>query len=125
MRYLLDTHVLIWWFSNPDLLHQNTRKIISDIKNIVYVSSVSTWEIVIKVSLGKLKMPNKIFSLIKEENFFELPVLIAHTMELANLHSHHADPFDRLLIAQAKSENLTLITKDKDVKKYDISCLEA
>lgn len=125
MAYLLDTHVLIWWFLEPKSLHENTQAIISNIKNPIYVSSATTWEMIIKISLGKLKVPPKIFGLITEEHFLELPILIAHTLELAKLPNYHNDPFDRLLIAQAKSENFTLITNDQNIKKYDISWIEA
>lgn len=125
MTYLLDTHVLIWWFLEPKYLNKNTQSIISNIKNTIYVSSASTWEMIIKISLGKLKVSPKIFNLIKEEHFLELPISISHTLELSKLPKYHNDPFDRLLIAQAKLENCTLITKDQNIKKYDISWIDA
>lgn len=125
MEYLLDTHALLWWFSNPRLLSEESRNIIHDTRNLIFVSSVSTWEIVIKRSLGKLKVPNRIFELIQEEHFYELSISIAHTKALATLPDHHHDPFDRLLIAQAITEDFTLITRDKVMKKYALSIVEA
>jgi PIN domain nuclease of toxin-antitoxin system len=124
MTYLLDTHVLLWWFDNPKLLSREARDVISDAQTLVHVSSVSAWEIVIKKSLGKLKVSDRIFFLI-EENFTELPVTIAHAQELAALPPHHADPFDRLLIAQARYEEATLITRDKQFEKYGIPLINA
>ena len=104
MTYILDTHILLWWFTDPSKLSPKAQMIIEDRNKLVFVSSVSTWEIIIKKSLGKLEVPSKIFSLIEKESFQELPVTISHTKELEKLPRHHNDPFDRLLIAQAIKE---------------------
>jgi len=125
MTYLLDTHVLLCWFDNPKRLSHEARDVISDARALVYFSSVSAWEIVIKKSLGKLKVSNRLFSLIEEESFTELPVTIAHAQELETLPLHHADPFDRLLIAQARYEKVSLITRDKQFEKYGIPLIRA
>lgn len=125
MEYLLDTHALLWWFSNTYLLSEESRNIIHDTRNLIFVSSVSTWEIVIKRSLGKLKVPNRVFELIQEEHFYELPISIAHTRALAKLPPYHHDPFDRLLIAQAIAESFTLITRDKVMEKYPLPIVKA
>lgn len=115
----------LWWFNDPKQLSSQAREIISDIENIVLVSSVSTWEIVIKKSLGKLQVPDVIFELIDKENFLELPITIAHTKILSKLPRHHEDPFDRLLIAQAILGKAALITRDKVIEKYPITVIRA
>jgi len=125
MVYLLDTHTLLWWFSDPNTLSDKARSIIENPKNVIFISSVVTWEIVIKKSLDKLKIPNKFFELIKEGQFQELPIMIEHTQALASLPPHHNDPFDRLLVAQAKSENGTILTRDRTIMKYDVKTIKA
>ncbi len=123
--YILDTHVLLWWFEDPQKLSSQSRTIIENPKCFIYLSSVVTWEISVKAALGKLDVPDKLFDLIKEGQFHELPVSIAHTQVLRALPSHHSDPFDRLLVAQALAENSTLITRDAMVQKYDIDTIKA
>ncbi|MBI4600123.1 type II toxin-antitoxin system VapC family toxin [Candidatus Uhrbacteria bacterium] len=118
MTYLLDTHILLWWFDDPSQLAQKAQMIIRDPHTLIFVSSVSTWEIVIKKALGKLRVSDRIFSLIAEENFTELSITVAHTQMLEKLPAHHNDPFDRLLIAQALCEKATLISRDGVFKKY-------
>lgn len=118
MIYLVDTHVLLWWFDNPAKLSHDARSTIQSSQNAIYVSSVSAWEIIIKKQLGKLTVPDRIFSLIAQENFIELPITIQHTRALEALPLHHSDPFDRLLIAQARAEKATIITRDSAFKKY-------
>ncbi len=122
--YLLDTHVLLWWFNDPARLTPKARGVIEDGASTVFVSSASTWEIVIKRSLGKLVAPDRIFDLV-ETYFSELPITITHTKALANLNRLHDDPFDRLLIAQALADRLTLITSDKRIRQYDVRTLAA
>ncbi len=123
--YLLDTHVLLWWFSDPALLSERARDIIADEANTLLVSSVCTWEIVIKRALGKLEVPDEIFDLIPQEGFVELPVTIAHTKTLASLPRYHTDPFDRLLVAQSEYENTPMISRDERMQEYPISIVEA
>lgn len=122
---LLDTHVLLLWFDNPHRLSSEARTLIGTAANAIFVSSVSTWEIIIKKSLGKLRIPDHIFTLITEEHFIELPVTIAHTRALEKLPAHHADPFDRLLIGQAKHEHMTMITRDAVFAQYGIPLIRA
>lgn len=124
MRYLLDTHALLWWVSEPALLSKEALAVLEDGNTTVYVSAVSAWEIVVKRALGKLDVTDKIFDVI-EEQFVELPVFIAHTKTLAKLPSHHKDPFDRLLIAQAKTEGMTLISRDTEFVRYKVPLLVA
>jgi PIN domain nuclease of toxin-antitoxin system len=124
MEYLLDTRVVLLWFDDPAKLSPKARDIIQDGNNRIYVSSAITWEIAIKHSLKKLQISADIWRLIAQ-NFSELPITIAHTRGTSELKFHHTDPFDRLLIAQAKLENLTLVTRDPYIGKYPVSTLHA
>ena len=118
MRILLDSHFFYWLFYDQRKLPSAARTILDDADS-VFVSAVSLWEIAIKVRVGKLKadIPELISSL-EAANLLELPVLARHTPIVSVLPLHHADPFDRLLIAQAMSEPLHLITTDPLLKQY-------
>lgn len=118
MKYILDTHVLLWWMADDSKLDQNKRQIISDRKNIIFISAVNAWEIEIKRELGKLKIPKNFYEIIKSQSFTELPIKIEHTIALQNLEKHHADPFDRLLIAQSLVERCILLSSDLILKRY-------
>jgi len=123
-RYLLDTHSAIWFFNGDDSLSENAKKIILNTSNIKYVSVVSAWEIAIKVSLGKLDFRGKVAGFINdiERNGFILaPIKPTHLTTLETLPMHHRDPFDRLLIATAIAEQMTLITTDENTPKYEVS----
>lgn len=123
-KYLLDTHVLLWWFSADSQLGNSARKQIAS-ANQIYCSVASYWEMVIKESLGKLKFPKKLFATLGKNGILILPIEAQHVLELQSLPTIHKDPFDRMLIAQALSEKLVLITGDKNIKKYQINTLEA
>lgn len=126
MNLLLDTHTVIWSLTNPLEVSQNPRQLIESLENKCFVSIGSLWEMAIKSSLGKLELPhgiNPFFKLIPEAGFELLPISINHVLEVHGLPFHHKDPFDRMLIAQAKSENLTVISKDPEFKKYDINVI--
>lgn len=126
MRYLLDTNILIWWLNDDKNLSQTARKIIKDPRNTIFISSVSTWEITLKESKNKIIIPNNLHQTLTDSNFIQLPINIKHTFEISKLKPIHQDPFDRLLLAQAKLENLTLLTHDKLLTKYkDIKVKEA
>lgn len=125
MNLLLDTHVLLWCFTNSKQLTATVREKIVDGKNLVYVSAVSSWEIAIKKSLGKLQAPDNLEEMMQRNRFRELTISISHTLLVGNLPALHQDPFDRLLIAQAKHEGFTLVTHDKRLKAYDVSILGA
>ena len=125
LNLLLDTNTFLWSISDESSLSNDAREAIIDPKNRVFVSAASTWEIVIKKSLGKLKAPNDLDEQITKHGFEMLPITINHTMELANLEKIHNDPFDRLLISQAKFESLTFITRDKLNLRYDIKSIIA
>ncbi|MBL7777640.1 MAG: type II toxin-antitoxin system VapC family toxin [Chitinophagales bacterium] len=126
MQYLVDTHIVLWAISNEELLSGTVRDVLTDTKNELYLSVVSEWEIAIKLSLGKLQLNGTLAQLlakIDELGFKELPIRRAHSTALIQLPFHHRDPFDRLLIAQAKTEGLTLVTGDANFKNYELELL--
>lgn len=123
MRLLLDTHVLIWFDSGARLSPVATRAIAEAAE--VYVSAVSGWEIAIKAALGKLTTNRTVAEACEEAGILELPILLRHTAALAALPPHHRDPFDRMLIAQAMTEGLTLVTRDRALAAYDVGILRA
>lgn len=118
MRFLLDTHLLLWWLSNSQLLSSEARQLIGDPNNTVFVSAVSIWEVWLKSSIGKLRVPSGFAQKLALEPFESLPLRAAHTPAVALLEWYHRDPFDRMLIAQASSENLILLTADKALGAY-------
>jgi PIN domain nuclease of toxin-antitoxin system len=118
MRLLLDTHIFLWAVSGSSQLKLPARRLISSADG-VFVSSASIWEIAIKARLGKVSAdPNELVLAIERSGFQELPVRGVHAALVANLEAHHHDPFDRLLVAQAMSEPLNLLTADAALKPY-------
>jgi PIN domain nuclease of toxin-antitoxin system len=124
-RLLLDTHVLLWWLSDDPQLGQTTRQVIADPRNDVYISAASSWEISIKRSLGKLSAPEDMDSIIDNEGFDKLPISLFHGDQAGMLPGHHKDPFDRMLIAQAQSEGLVMVTNDEKITRYGIRVMDA
>jgi len=123
-RLLLDTHALIWALSNPRRLPPGVAADIRNPESDVYVSAASTWEIAIKSALGKISADlAAIVTAARAADFEELPVTIAHTQQLRALPAHHRDPFDRLLVAQALAEGLTIVTHDQSIAAYSVSRL--
>jgi len=125
MKLLLDTHALLWWLEDSSELSAAARAEISEPRNLVYVSAVSLWEIVIKRSLGKLDMPDDWVDSVREEPFRRLEVTWEHAIHLGTLPPFHRDPFDRLLISQAAVEGLVLVTRDGVCESYGIATLKA
>jgi PIN domain nuclease of toxin-antitoxin system len=123
MKLLLDTQALLWWLAESHQLGRVARSILADGGNTVYVSAVSVWEMEIKRALGKLCAPDNIEETMAAERFLELPVRIAHTTALRDLPSVHRDPFDRLLVAQARVEGLSLVTSDPVFERYGVSLI--
>ena len=118
MRLLLDTHVLLWVLAGSTRIKGITGRLQSD-DNEVYFSVASLWEIAIKSGIGKLDYKtDEVRSAALASGFLELPVLGAHVEALTGLADHHRDPFDRLLVAQAASEPMVLLTADDKVAKY-------
>lgn len=126
MNLLLDTHALLWALAEPRRLPERSAAAVAEPRNSVYVSAVSTWEIAIKMGLGRLEgSPGEIEEAIRAIGFSELPVSIAHSLAVHELPSHHRDPFDRLLIAQALAEGMTLVSGDPAVALYPVHTLWA
>ena len=125
MNLLLDTHSLIWLLSDSHKLKPAARSAIQDRFNLVYVSAASTWEVEIKRAMGKLDIPKNFRQTMEKMQLMELSISIEHSESLADLPMHHKDPFDRMLIAQAKQEGLTLVTRDKIMRQYDVPILVA
>lgn len=125
MKLLLDTHVLLWWLEDPGLLSEECRKTIKDSSSMVYVSAAVIWEIIIKRALGKLEIPSDIERVLAVNDFHPLSVSIFHALTVEMLPHFHRDPFDRMLIAQAICEGLTLATRDPNIMKYTVSYMVA
>ncbi len=123
MRLLLDTHVLIWWDEGARLLSKARRAILD--ADQVYVSAVSGWEVAIKAGLGRLETRRTVSQAAVESGFEELPIRLGHTEVLGGLPRHHRDPFDRMLVAQALAERLTLVTRDRVFGRYEVNVLRA
>ena len=117
---LLDTHILLWWLKNDACLNDVTRALIADADNIIYISAATTWEIAIKKSLGKLDAPDNIEKIIQIKGFDPLPISLSHGETAGKLPDHHKDPFDRMLIAQAQIEGLSIVTHDSRFKLYSV-----
>ncbi len=121
MKVLLDTHVLLWWLADDKELGPQARDLIADPGNDILVSVVSLWEIVVKIRVGKLQGDvTEVSDAIERDGFTLLPVSLANLAELTVLPLHHRDPFDHLLIAQAISEQATLLSEDRNISKYPV-----
>jgi PIN domain nuclease of toxin-antitoxin system len=124
MRYLLDTHVFIWWAGEPARLSSLTLSLCQDPAHTLLLSMASAWEMQIKSQLGKLHLTLPLSEIIESQqqtNRLEiLPITLTHIWGLAKLPDHHKDPFDRLLISQAITEGLTLISHDPEVARYPV-----
>ena len=118
MRLLIDTHLILWWLNDDPLLSRIGSALIADPNNTVFVSPISTWEIWLKKSLGKLELPDQFEEALAKEEFEALPLTTAHTRLVADLPWYHRDPFDRMLIAQAKAADLTFLTADQQLLPY-------
>ena len=125
MRLLLDTHALLWWLDDPRLLSEEARNAIKSGENIVYVSAAVIWEIVIKKALGKLDIPSNIERALATNGFSLLSITVPHALAVQKLPSHHRDPFDRMLIAQALQEGLILVSRDPNILKYRVAHMVA
>jgi len=123
VNLLLDTHVLLWWLADDPGLSERQRSAIADPANVVYVSAASAWEIAIKKALGKLIAPNDLGAALIASELEQLPVTVAHAEAVGRLPPHHRDPFDRMLIAQAGVEDLTVVTGDPVFAQYEVTRL--
>jgi len=120
---LLDTHILLWWLSDDPLLPAVAREAIASPENEVLVSAATAWEIAIKQAAGRLEAPADLLEAMEANNFETLPISVAHALAAGALPPHHLDPFDRMLIAQARTDSLTLISVDSRFPQYDVDLL--
>ena len=118
MRLLLDTHVFLWWLADDKRLRSAEREAIRNPENDVYLSSASIWEIVIKKELGRLRTPEPASTAALRLGLQPLPITFEHAEATAALPRLHDDPFDRLLMAQARVESLTLVSYDSAIRAY-------
>jgi len=123
LRILLDTHYLLWWLGDTDDLGTQGRQLISAPENLIFVSVASLWELRIKEQIGKIDLPSSFSEVLRQQAFEILAVNVAHTEALQTLPLHHRDPFDRMLVAQAKVEGLTLLSRDRIIACYEVACL--
>jgi PIN domain nuclease of toxin-antitoxin system len=123
LSLLLDTHILLWWLAADAALPAAAVEAIAIRERTVIVSAASVWEIAIKKAAGRLVAPDDLLAVIKANAFTELPITPAHALAAGALPPHHADPFDRMLIAQARTEGLTIATVDTRFADYDVALL--
>jgi PIN domain nuclease of toxin-antitoxin system len=125
MRLLLDTHALLWWLEDSARLPDHWKSALASPTNRVAVSAASILEIAIKLSLGRLQIDETIDieTLGLRCGFSDLPITAAHAAQLRRLPWHHRDPFDRILVAQAQAETMTLVSLDQNVTAYDVALL--
>jgi PIN domain nuclease of toxin-antitoxin system len=121
MKLLLDTHVLLWWLAGSKQLSPRARALIVEPENVVFVSAATIWELRIKAALGKVSLPANFSQVLDAESFETLAITASHAHAVGDLPMHHRDPFDRLLVAQASLEGLSLMTHDDQLKRYDVS----
>jgi PIN domain nuclease of toxin-antitoxin system len=126
MKLLLDSHAFLWWLAEDPKLQTGARQAVADPSSVVHVSAASVWELSIKASLGKLDLDGAdLVEEIAANDFVELPILARHALAAATLPRHHDDPFDRMLIAQAQVEGLTIVTRDSAFRFYGAALLPA
>lgn len=125
MRLLLDTNVLIWTLLKPDRLLATPREAIEDGANEIFVSIASPWEIAIKRSRANLSSPDDLDVQLAKKRFSLLPISLKHTRAIESLPHHHGDPFDRMLVAQAQTDGLTIVTSDRKIARYQVAVMRA
>jgi PIN domain nuclease of toxin-antitoxin system len=123
VNLLVDTHVLIWWDEGRRITAEARRAI--EEADSVYVSAASAWEVAIKTGLGRLRSTRRVEEAATESGFLELPVTFRHAERVTGLPPHHRDPFDRMLVAQAAVEELTLVTRDPVFARYGVALIGA
>ncbi|MGH2429782.1 MAG: type II toxin-antitoxin system VapC family toxin [Candidatus Limnocylindria bacterium] len=123
MRLLLDAHVLLWWLADDPTLLRSARDAIADGENWVGVSAATVWEIGIKRALGMLDAPEDLVGAVAMSHVDPLSITLEHAATAAGLPRHHDDPFDRMLVAQASVEGLTILTRDPRIARYGVPVL--
>ena len=124
MEILIDTHMLLWWLADDSRLSKKARSLMADPANMLTVSAATAWEIAIKQALGKMTMDGDLEKEIRELGFAMLPVTFPHAAETLTLPAIHRDPFDRMLVAQARVESLPLLTMDPHILQYPANVIE-
>lgn len=129
MRCLVDTHVWLWMLTEPERIREPAAEAIADARNELLLSAASSWEIAIKYAIGRLPLPETparyVPSRIRSSGVVSLPITHSHALRVALLPRHHQDPFDRMLVAQAQLESLTIITADQALGHYEVRILSA
>lgn len=127
MRYLFDSNVFLWSVSEPSKLNKAALALLRSKRSDVYLSSVTSWEVAIKYSIGRLRLPSPprkfITQVLAEFGYASLEVQHIHAASVAELPHHHKDPFDRLLVAQARVEGMVLLTADQSLERYEVQFL--
>lgn len=127
MRILLDTHTFLWWIMNDPRLSASAFRSIEDGRNEAFLSAASAWEIAIKCQVGKLLLPSKPQQFVAEHlsrnGFSPLPINLSHALYVFELPNLHRDPFDRMLVAQSKLENVPILTADEQIKQYGVEAI--
>ncbi len=124
MRILLDSHTVLWWMGDPQKILPAARTAIADPSNLVFASAASIWEIGLKISKGKLRVPAAFPTLLERHGIGHLPFTAAHAMASIALPTLHGDPFDRALVAQCLLESLTFATRDRTLGGYGVAVLD-
>ena len=122
-KILIDSHVLIWWFAGDDRLKEKHIELLEDTSNLIFVSNASLFEIYIKVGLNKLVLPENFMDKLEAVDISILSLELKHFYHLTQLPFHHKDPFDRMIIATAQSEKLSLMSYDKILRKYKVDII--
>lgn len=129
MNVLVDTHAWVWSLASPERLSAEARRVLSSRRNVVYLSAASAWELAIKSALGKITLPEPLETFVPSrmarQGITPLPVTHAHALRVSSLPTHHRDPFDRILIAQALLERLPIVTGDAAFHRYDVEVIRA
>lgn len=123
MKLILDTHAALWWLTGDDRLGRDAERRLLDGRDRVLLSAAVVWEIAIKRSLGKLEAPPDFAATYLDAGAEPLPITLAHAATVETLHPHHRDPFDRMLIAQALTEDAVIVSGDQALKPYGVSTL--
>jgi PIN domain nuclease of toxin-antitoxin system len=125
VNLLIDAHAFCWWIADQPELADEARAAIADPDNIVGVSAATIWELAIKQAAGRLEFAGDFREELETNRFDVLPIGLEHALAAARLPPHHNDPFDRMLVAQAQIERLTIVTRDRRIREYEVPVLAA